>query len=413
MYKLDKEIFSAIKKEKKRQEEHVELIASENFVSKQVLEANGSILTNKYAEGYPSKRYYGGCENVDTVEQLAISRLNKLFGSKYSNVQPHSGSQANWAAYNAILSSGDTILGMSLDAGGHLTHGFHVSSTSKYFKSYSYGLDKKNHLIDFDEVERLALEHKPKLIICGASAYSRIIDFKKFKKIADKIGAYLLADVAHIAGLIVTGQHPNPLDYGVDIVTSTTHKTLRGSRGGIILTNNPDLAEKIDKSIFPGTQGGPLMNQIAGKAVAFFEALQPDFIEYQKQVIKNSKAFANYFIKKGYELVSGGTDNHLILIDVNKSFDITGQEAEDLMQKIKVTLNKNTVPFDKLSPRVTSGIRVGTPAMTTKGWVENDFENLAKIMIKVFENKDSEIIINEAKKEIETLIDFANRNEEW
>ena len=391
-------IQKAIESEKKRQEEFIELIASENFVSKDVLEATGSILTNKYAEGYPNKRYYGGCENMDMVEQTTIDRINKLFNSKFANVQAHSGSQANWAAYNAILEPGDKILGMALDSGGHLTHGFHVSSTSKYFESKSYHVTKDTHLIDYDEVREIAHSFKPKLIICGASAYSRIIDFKKFKEIADEIGAYLLADVAHIAGLIVTGLHPNPLDYGVDIVTSTTHKTLRGSRGGIILTNNEELATKIDKSVFPSTQGGPLMNQIAGKGVAFYEALQPEFKEYQQQVVNNSKAFANRLLEKGFSLVSGGTDNHLILVDVKKSFNITGQAAENVMGKVNITLNKNTVPFDSESPRITSGIRVGTPAMTTKGWVEKDFIDLADIMINVFNNIDNEDFLMEQKE---------------
>ncbi|BDU67841.1 MAG: serine hydroxymethyltransferase [Candidatus Tyloplasma litorale] len=404
----DLEIWSAIKNEQKRQDEHVELIASENFVSQDVLEATGSILTNKYAEGYPGKRYYGGCENVDKVEQLAIDRIKKLFNCNYANVQPHSGSQANFAAYNAVLNSGDKILGMALSAGGHLTHGFHVSVTSKYFEAESYGVDKKTHLIDFNEVRKKALEFKPKLIICGASAYSRIIDFQKFKEIADEIGALLLADVAHIAGLIVTGQHPNPFDYGVDIVTSTTHKTLRGSRGGIILTNDKELSIKIDKSIFPGTQGGPIMNIIAGKAIAFYEALQPEFKKYQEQVIKNAKAFANKLVEKGFSLVSGGTDNHLILVNVKKSFGITGLEAEVVMRKINITLNKNTVPFDKESPRIASGIRVGTPAMTTKGWIEEDFENLAEIMIKVFKNIENEKVLINAKNEVSKIIKKVN-----
>ncbi|NQX83123.1 MAG: serine hydroxymethyltransferase [Mycoplasmataceae bacterium] len=405
----DLKILKAIKNEQKRQDEHVELIASENFVSQDVLEANGSILTNKYAEGYPSKRYYGGCENVDVVEQLAIDRIKKLFNANFANVQTHSGTQANWSAYNAVLESGDKILGMALDSGGHLTHGFHVSSTSKYFQAKSYGVDKETHLIDFDEIRRVAHEFKPKLIICGASAYSRIIDFKKFKEIANEIGALLLADVAHIAGLIVTGLHPNPLDFGVDIVTSTTHKTLRGSRGGIILTNDKEIAMKIDKSVFPGTQGGPLMNQIAGKAVAFYEALKPEFKIYQKQVIKNSKAFAKRLLEKNFLLISGGTDNHIVLVNVKKSFGITGQEAEDIMQKINITLNKNTVPFDEESPRITSGIRVGSPAMTSKGWIEQDFTDLADIMISVFKNIDDNELIKIKKQEIINLVKRANR----
>ncbi len=408
----DIKIQQAIEAEHKRQQEHVELIASENFVSKDVLEANGSILTNKYAEGYPFRRYYGGCENVDQVEQLAIDRIKELFNAKFANVQTHSGSQANFAAYNAVLEKDAKLLGMALDAGGHLTHGFHVSSTSKYFKAESYGVDKETHLIDFEEVRTKALEFRPDIIVCGASAYSRIIDFAKFREIADEVGALLMADVAHIAGLIVAGQHPNPLDFGVDIVTSTTHKTLRGARGGLILTNNEEIATKIDRSVFPGTQGGPLMNHIAGKAVAFFEALQPEFKEYQEQVVKNSKAFAQRLLEQGFSLVSGGTDNHLILVDVKKSFGITGKQAEDVMHKINITLNMNSVPFDEESPRVTSGIRVGTPAMTTKGWKEEHFVKLADIMISVFNDIENESLIATAKEEVLTLIKEANTWEE-
>ncbi len=409
----DLRIEELIKAEQNRQDTHVELIASENFVSKDVLEASGSILTNKYAEGYPFRRYYGGCEHVDEIEQLAIDRIKELFNAKFANVQPHSGSQANFGAYNAVLEPGDKILGMALDAGGHLTHGFHVSSSSKYFTAESYGVDKETHLIDFEDVRAKALEFKPKLIICGASAYSRVIDFAKFREIADEVGALLLADVAHIAGLIVAGQHPNPFDFGVDIVTSTTHKTLRGARGGIILTNNEEIATKIDRSIFPSTQGGPLMNLIAGKAVAFYEALQPEFIEYQKQVVLNAKAFANRLLEQGFSLVANGTDNHLILVNVKKSFGITGQEAEDVMHKVNITLNKNSIPFDDESPRITSGIRVGTPAMTTKGWIEEDFVKLSDIMVKVFKNIEDENVIAESKQEILDLIKVANRNEEF
>lgn len=405
----DLEIFKAIELEQKRQDEHVELIASENFVSEDVLKVNGSILTNKYAEGYPSNRYYGGCENVDIIEKLAIERIKKLFNANFANVQAHSGSQANWSAYNAILEPGDKILGMSLDSGGHLTHGFHVSSTAKYFQSESYGVKKEDNLIDFDEVRKKAHEFKPKLIICGASAYSRIIDFKTFREIADEVGAFLLADVAHIAGLIVAGLHPNPLDFGVDIVTSTTHKTLRGSRGGIILTNDEDLSKKIDKSIFPSTQGGPLMNHIAGKAISFFEALQPEFKEYQKQVIKNAKVFSNKMIEENFTIISGGTDNHMILIDIKKSFGITGDVAEEAMRKINITLNKNSIPFDTESPKITSGIRVGTPAMTSKGWIEEDFCELVEIMVSVFKNINDESIYKENKIKIEKLIKKANR----
>lgn len=405
---IDNEIFQAIELEQKRQNEHVELIASENFVSKEVLKVTGSILTNKYAEGYPGKRYYGGCEHVDTVEQLAIDRIKKLFNANYANVQPHSGSQANFAAYTAVLKPGGKILGMALDAGGHLTHGFHVNASSKYFEAESYGVDRETHLIDFDEVRNKALEFKPDLIICGASAYSRIIDFKKFREIADEVGALLMADVAHIAGLIVTGEHPNPFDFGIDIVTSTTHKTLRGARGGIILSNDEEIATKIDRAIFPGTQGGPIMNIIAGKAVAFYEALQPEFKTYQRQVVANAKAFANRLLEQGFKLVSGGTDNHLILVNVKESFGITGQEAEDVMHKINITLNKNSVPYDELPPRVSSGIRIGTPAMTTKGWVEEDFSQLADIMIDVFKDINNESLISEAKNKVLSLINKVN-----
>ncbi len=405
----DLELQQAIELEQQRQNEHVELIASENFVSQEVLDVNGSILTNKYAEGYPGKRYYGGCEHVDKVEQLAIDRIKKLFNANFANVQPHSGSQANFAVYTALLKPGGKILGMALDAGGHLTHGFHVNASSKYFESESYGVDRETHLIDFEDVRNKALAFKPDLIICGASAYSRIIDFKKFREIADEVGAILMADVAHIAGLIVADQHPNPFDYGVDVVTSTTHKTLRGARGGIILANDEEIATKIDRAIFPGTQGGPLMNLIGGKAVAFYEALQPEFKEYQKQVVLNAKAFATRLTEQGFTLVSGGTDNHLILVNVKESFGITGQQAEDVMHKINITLNKNSVPYDDESPRVTSGIRVGTPAMTTKGWKENDFVELADIMIEVFKDIENEALIAESRSKILSLIERANK----
>ena len=400
----DLEINEFIKKEQKRQDEQVELIASENFVSNDVLEANGSILINKYAEGYPNKRYYGGCENMDLIEQLAIDRLNKMFGSKFSNVQPHSGTQANWAAYNSVLEPGDTILGMDLYSGGHLSHGFVVSSTSKYFNSISYKVNPKTFELDFEEIRMLAHKHKPKLIIAGASAYPRIINWKKFREIADDVGAVLIADIAHIAGLISTGLHPNPLDFGIDIVTSTTHKTLRGARGGIILTNNEELAIKIDKSIFPGTQGGPLMNHIAGKAVSFGEALKPEFVKYQKQVIRNAKLMADRFISFGAIVTTGGTDTHLFIIDVKKSLGITGQEAENLMHKINITLNKNTVPFDSETPFIASGIRIGTPAMTTKGWMEKHFLELADIIWNTLKNRDDKVIIRKNKELVEKLI---------
>ncbi len=400
----DLEILKVLQKEQRRQEEHVELIASENFVSEDVLIANGSIFTNKYAEGYPGKRYYGGCEYADELENIAIDRLKKMFKSKYATVQPHSGSQANFAVYTALLKPGDLILGMSLDSGGHLTHGYKINASGKYFKSVSYDVDKKTHLIDYEKVRKLALKHKPKLIVCGASAYSRIIDWAKFVEIAREVGALVMADVAHIAGLIVAGLHPNPLDAGVDVVTSTTHKTLRGARGGIIVTNDEEIATKVDKAIFPGTQGGPLLNQIAGKAVAFGEALTIEFKTYQENVVKNSKVFAKAFEEKGAIIVAGGTDNHLFMINVKDSIGVTGQEAEDLMQKINVTLNKNAVPFDKERPMVTSGIRVGTPAMTTKGWNESDFKELADIMWDTLVNRKDESKISLNKWKILDLI---------
>ncbi|BDV02822.1 serine hydroxymethyltransferase [Candidatus Hepatoplasma crinochetorum] len=373
----DKEIENLILLEKKRQENEIELIASENFVSNDVLKATGSILTNKYAEGYPNNRYYEGCENVDKIETLAIERLKKLFNAKYANVQPHSGTQANLAAYNALIKPGSKILGLSLSSGGHLSHGFKITISGIFYDSYTYEVDKKTNLLDYEKILEIAKEVKPDLIICGYSAYPRIIDFKKFRNIADQVGAYLLADIAHIAGLIAAKLHPNPLDFGVDIVTSTTHKTLRGPRGGIILTNKEEIFKKINSSVFPGSQGGPLMHVIAAKAVAFREALDKSFISYQKQVIKNAKALANRLIEHNVKITTNGTDNHLMLIDVKKSFNITGQEAEKILKKHHITINKNAIPFDPLSPKIASGIRLGTPAMTTRGWKEKDFIALA------------------------------------
>ncbi len=404
----DKLIQDAIIAEQTRQNEHIELIASENFVSEEVLQVSGSILTNKYAEGYPAKRYYGGCENVDVVEQAAIDRITKLFRCKYANVQTHSGSQANFAMYNALLEPGDTFMGMALDAGGHLTHGFHVSSPGKYFNAVQYGVDRETGLINMDEVRELALEHKPKLIVVGASAYARQFDFAKFREIADEIGALVVADMAHVAGLIVADLHDNPFDYGIDVVTSTTHKTLRGARGGLILTNDEEIINKINKSVFPGTQGGPLMNLIAGKAVAFYEALQPEFKVYQQQVVNNAKAFAERLLEQGFKLITGGTDNHVILIDVMTSFGITGQVAEDAMHSINITLNKNAIPFDELPPSVTSGIRVGTPAMTTKGFKEEHFVELADIMVSVFKDIENQDLRSESKAKVLDLIKRAN-----
>lgn len=376
---VDFEVFDAIENEKNRQQYHIELIASENFVSNAVLSATGSIMTNKYAEGYPNKRYYGGCQYVDVVEQLAKERLCKLFDVKYANVQPHSGSQANMAVYRALLKYGDKVLGMSLDAGGHLTHGYKLSFSGHDYETYFYGLDEKTEMINYDQVEQLALQIKPKMIIAGASAYPRAIDFKRFKEIADKVGAYLFVDMAHIAGLVAAGLHQNPCQYA-DVVTSTTHKTLRGPRGGIILTNNPDIAKKIDKTVFPGVQGGPLMHIIAAKAVAFKEALDTSFKDYQNQVIKNADALAKEMMKLGYHVISNGTDNHLMLIDIYSTTGISGKEAESLLGEVNITCNKNSIPNDKLPPMVSSGIRLGTPAMTTRGFKEQDFIKVAHLI---------------------------------
>lgn len=397
--KEDLELYNLIKKEEIRQEEHIELIASENFASKAVLEAQGSILTNKYAEGYPGKRYYGGCEFIDKIEDLARERLKKLFNVNYVNVQPHSGSQANMAAIRSLIQHGDKILGMSLDAGGHLTHGYKLSFSGQDYQSFTYGVNPETGCIDYEEVLRIAKEVKPNLIICGASAYPREIDFKKFKEIADEVGAYLMADIAHIAGLIATNYHNSPIPYA-DVITSTTHKTLRGPRGGIIMTNNEEIAKRIDKTLFPGCQGGPLEHIIAAKAVAFKEDLEPSYKEYIGQVIKNAKAMANEFIKLGYKVISNGTDNHLFLVDVKTSKGLTGKEVEDLLGKISITLNKNSIPNDQEKPMYTSGIRIGTPAMTTKGYKEEDFIKVADIIDKAIKNKDNEEVLTLLKKEV-------------
>jgi glycine hydroxymethyltransferase len=385
--RMDARIENIINKELDRQRNNIELIASENFVSKDILTLQGSILTNKYAEGYPGKRYYGGCENVDEVENLAIEYVCKLFGAKYANVQPHSGSSANMAVYKALLNPGDKIMGLDLDQGGHLTHGYKVSFSGKEYVSVSYGLNKDTEMLDYDEIEKLALVEKPKLIVAGASAYSRIIDFKRFRSIADKVGAYLMVDMAHIAGLVAAGIHPSPVPYA-DVVTSTTHKTLRGPRGGFILTNNEEIIKKINKAVFPGIQGGPLMHVIAAKAECFYEALDPSFKEYQKNVVKNIKAMANKFIENGYHVVSGGTDNHLILLDVSK-LNITGKDAEDILSKINITVNKNKIPNDNLGANEASGIRIGSAAMTTRGLNESDFIEIADIIIKALEGIES------------------------
>ncbi len=394
----DQEIYDAICLESKRQEEHLELIASENYVSSEVLEAAGSILTNKYAEGYPGHRYYGGCQYVDMVESLAKERLKKLFDAKYVNVQPHSGSQANMAAYRSLLEAGDTVLGLALDHGGHLTHGHTLSFSGQDYHFISYHLNSDG-FIDYDEVERLAKTYHPKLIVTGASAYPRAIDFKKFSQIAKDSGAYLMVDMAHIAGLVAAGLHENPVLYA-DVVTSTTHKTLRGPRGGIILTNNEEIAKKIDRNLFPGIQGGPLMHIIAAKAVCFKEALTEEFKDYQKQVVKNASALAKKLIDLGYKLVSGGTDNHLILVDVKASVGLTGKKAEVLLGSVNITCNKNTIPNDSEKPMITSGIRIGTPAITTRGMGEKEAIKIAILMDKVLRNPDDEMLKRSVKADV-------------
>ncbi len=371
----DKDVFDAIQCELDREQYQIELIASENIVSPAVLEAQGSVMTNKYAEGYPGHRYYGGCECVDVVENLAIERAKKLFNAEFVNVQPHSGSQANTAVYVALLQPNDVIMGMSLDAGGHLTHGSKVSFSGKWLKSVQYGVCKDTGLIDFEQVERLALENKPKLIIAGGSAYPRQIDFKRFREIADKVGAYFMVDMAHFAGLVAGGVHPNPLEYA-DVVTTTTHKTLRGPRGGMILTNNPEIAKKINSAIFPGTQGGPLMHVIAAKAVCFGEDLTPQFREYAQQVVKNAHKMGEVLKSRGLDLVSGGTDTHLLLVDLRPK-NMTGDVVEKALERAHITCNKNAIPFDPMPPKVTSGIRVGTPAGTTRGFKEEEFAQIA------------------------------------
>jgi len=380
---FDKEIYNAIEDELKRQQENVELIASENIVSKAVLEAQGSILTNKYAEGYPNKRYYCGCANVDKVEQLAIDRLKKLFHAEFANVQPHAGSQANMAVYGALLKPGDTILGMSLDAGGHLTHGAKVSISGKWFNAIQYGVERESGLIDYDEVASLAQHHKPKLIIAGCSAYPRQLDFVKFRAIADNCGAYLMVDMAHFAGLVASGLYPNPLNFA-DVVTTTTHKTLRGPRGGAILTNNAEIAQKINSAIFPGMQGGPLEHVIAAKAVCFKEAFSPEFKKYSAHVLENAQALGQTLVKRGFKLVTGGTDTHLLLVDLTPK-GINGKELTDALDSVHITANKNAIPFDPLPPTITSGIRLGTPAGTTRGFGTKEFELIGNAIADVAE----------------------------
>lgn len=399
VYQEDEEVGQAIKDEYARQNRNIELIASENIVSPTVLYAMGSVLTNKYAEGYPSKRYYGGCENVDVVENIAIERVKKLFNCEYANVQPHSGAQANMAVFFAMLNPGDTYMGMSLDAGGHLSHGSPVNFSGKYFNCVPYGVDE-NGYIDYDNVLELAKQHKPKLIIAGASAYPRIIDFKKFREIADEVGAYLMVDMAHIAGLVATGLHPSPFPYA-NVVTTTTHKTLRGPRGGVILSNN-EINEKFNfnKAIFPGTQGGPLEHVIAGKAVAFKEALDPSFKEYQAQIVKNCKALATSLKNKGFNIVTGGTDNHLLLLDLT-NFDITGKELQARCDNVYITLNKNAIPNDPRSPFVTSGVRIGTAAITSRGMKEEDMEIIADLIYQTV--TDYENNIDNIREKVVTL----------
>lgn len=401
---FDPELWQAIENEGVRQQNNLELIASENIVSKGVLAAQGSILTNKYAEGYPNKRYYGGCEFVDVVETLAIERAKELFGAKFANVQPHSGSQANTAAYLALIEPGDTVLGMDLSAGGHLTHGSPVNFSGKTYHFVGYGVDPTTEVIDYDVVRILAREHQPKLIVAGSSAYSRIIDFAKFREIADEVGAKLMVDMAHIAGLVAAGLHPNPVPYA-DIVTTTTHKTLRGPRGGMILTNDEELAKKVNSAIFPGIQGGPLEHVIAGKAVAFKEALDPSFKEYAQQVVKNAKAMVDVFNKEPKaRLVSGDTDNHLLLMEVT-GFGLNGKEAEHLLDSVNITVNKNSIPFETLSPFKTSGIRIGTPAITSRGFKEEDAAKVAELIVKVLSNKDDADVLAQVKQELKNLTD--------
>ena len=398
----DKELYKSISDEFSRQQNHIELIASENIVSKAILEAQGSVLTNKYAEGYPSKRYYGGCEHVDVSENLAIERAKKLFDCKFANVQPHSGAQANGAVYLALIKPGDTILGMSLNSGGHLTHGAKPAQSGKWFNAVHYEVNKETGLIDYDSIEKLASEHKPKIIIAGGSAYSRIIDFKKFRDICDKVGAYFLVDMAHFSGLVAGGAYPNPTKYA-DVVTSTTHKVLRGPRGGIILTNSEELIKKFNSAIFPGLQGGPLMHVIAAKAVCFKEALSEEFKTYTKNVIRNAKILAESLTKKGFKIFSGGTDTHLMLLDL-RSFNVTGKDAQASLGRANITCNKNGIPFDTQSPMITSGIRLGTPACTTRGFNEEEFKLIAELIYKVIkglsENKtDNSKVEKEVKKE--------------
>ena len=396
---MDPKIRKALELEEIRQQNNVELIASENYVSKEILELQGSVFTNKYAEGYPGKRYYGGCTNVDTIENLAIEYATKLFGAKYANVQPHSGSSANMAVYRSLIEPGDKVMGLNLSHGGHLTHGHAINFSGLDYEFVSYNLDLETEMLDYEEIRRIAREERPQMIVAGASAYSRKIDFKKFSEIAHEVGAYLFVDMAHIAGLVAAGLHENPVFYA-DAVTSTTHKTLRGPRGGLILTNNEEIIKKINKTIFPGIQGGPLMHVIAAKAQCFYEALQPEFKTYQEQVIKNAKVLADTLESEGFRVVSGGTDNHLMLVDVKSSCGITGADAEDTLDQIHITVNKNTIPNETESPLKTSGIRLGTPAMTTRGFREHEFVRIGHIIAKALKNKDDKQVLDELKQEV-------------
>ena len=398
----DLEIQKIIEKEKERQRHNIELIASENFCSKDVRDAVGSVLTNKYAEGYPGKRYYGGCLYVDEAEELAKQRVCEIFGADHANVQPHCGSSANMAVYRAVLNHGDKILGMSLDAGGHLTHGYKLSFSGSDYEVYSYGVDKETEMIDYDELEKLALEIKPKMIVAGASAYARFIDYKRFREIADKVGAYLLVDMAHVAGLIAAGLHPNPVPYA-DFVSSTTHKTLRGPRGGLVLCKE-EYAKQLDRAVFPGLQGGPLCHVIAGKAICFYEALQPEFKEYQEQVIKNAKVLCDTLKEEGFRIVSGSTDNHMVLVDIKNSVGVTGKQLETRLDEVGITVNKNSIPFDEEKPAYTSGIRVGTPAMTTRGFKEEEFKKVALWISRIAHNIEDDNVKEEVKKEVSELM---------
>ena len=397
-------IFDVIKEEYARQKKHIELIASENYTSESVMEAQGSILTNKYAEGYPNNRYYGGCEVVDKIEEAAIERLKTLFNASYANVQPHSGSQANAAVFQALLKPGDKILSLSLNEGGHLTHGYPLNFSGKVYQGFHYSLDPKTEMLDYDDILKIAKIVRPQLIITGYSSYSRTIDFKKFREIADEVGAYLHADIAHISGLVATGLHPSPLPHA-HVVTSTTHKTLRGPRGGIIMTNDETVAKKVDKSVFPGMQGGPLMHVIAGKAIAFLEAAQPEFKTYQQQVLKNAKAMVKAFKKLGYRVISGDTDNHLLVIDVFEKHQITGLDAQKTLDSIYITTNKNNIPFDTQKPKYGSGIRIGTPAVTTRGMDEKDMETIANWIDQALRNSKNQEVLETLRKEISLFTD--------